>query len=94
VGVSTDASTCPHCGSSLRSIPIPDELGYAQSHHKVCFNNDCSYYREGWAWMQDHYAATASYRYRVDPATGVAFPLPVWSESALTDKIVDEEKKT
>jgi len=44
--------------------------------------------------MQDHYAVTASYRYRIDPATGVAFPLPVWSESALTDKIVDEGEKT
>jgi hypothetical protein len=75
----------------LRATRIPDDLGFAESCHLVCFNNDCSYYREGWAWMQEHYAVGASYRYRVDPGTGAAFPLPVWSETALTDKIVEDE---
>ncbi len=91
---STNESSCPYCGSTLRSLPIPDELGYDQPNHLVCFNNDCSYYLEGWAWMQDHYAVNASYRYRIDPATGTAFPLAVWSETALSDKIVEDSKKT
>lgn len=92
VSASKDSS-CPHCGSTLRLTRIPDELGFADSSHLVCFNNDCSYYREGWAWMQERYAVTASYRYRVDPSTGVAFPLPVWSETAMTDKIIEDKNK-
>jgi hypothetical protein len=44
--------------------------------------------------MQEHYAVNASYRYRVDPSTGTAFPLPVWSETAMTDKIIEDEDKT
>jgi hypothetical protein len=55
----------------------------------ACFNNDCSYYREGWAWMRENYSVNCSYRYRVDPLTGQMSPLPVWSETALTDRIID-----
>jgi len=75
----------------LRSLRLPDDLGFADHNHLVCFNNDCAYYREGWAWMQERYSVNASYRYRLDPSTGAAFPLPVWSETALTDKIIDDE---
>jgi hypothetical protein len=57
----------------------------------VCFNDACSYYVRGWAWMQEHFNVTASYRYRLDPATGESGPLPVWSADALKDQIVPEE---
>lgn len=60
--------------------------------HLVCFNNECSYYREGWEWMREKYRVNVSYRFRVDPATGTASPLAVWSEDALVDRIVDSSK--
>lgn len=39
--------------------------------------------------MRATYNVNTSYRYRVDPLTGVASPLAVWSETALVDRIVD-----
>jgi hypothetical protein len=41
--------------------------------------------------MTETYAVKASYRYRVDPATGAASPLAVWSPDALKDRILDAE---
>ena len=58
----------------------------------VCFNDDCPYYVRGWAWMQEHFNVAVSYRYRLDPATGEAGPLPVWSSEALRDQIASSEE--
>lgn len=82
--------SCPHCSSRLRPFVMPAEGGWGEAVHYACFNNDCSYYVEGWAWMREQYEAKASYRYRVDPETGVASPLAVWSETAILDRIIDE----
>jgi hypothetical protein len=68
---------------------MPDEMGWHGEIHFVCFNNDCSYYREGWDWIMEQYEAKASYRYRLDPATGQASPIGVWSETALLDRIIE-----
>jgi hypothetical protein len=57
---------CPHC-----HIPMIRWGGGGQF---VCFNNRCNYFVRGWAWM-----GMRSYRYRCNPATGEAGPLPVWS---------------
>lgn len=58
----------------------------------VCFNDNCPYFIEGWAWMSMRYGATASYRYRLNPATGETGPLPVWSKNALHDGIIRDEE--
>ena len=83
-------SKCPHCGTLLQAIEFPEAASWGK-HHYACFNDDCSYYREGWEWMWEQYSARASYRYRiVDPETGVDSPLPVWSKDALRNLIVDD----
>ena len=83
---------CPHWGDQLKGFSVPDDTQWVEKVHFVCFNDDCSYYREGWEWMEQQYGAKASYRYRViDPDTGVSAPLAVWSEDALRDRIVDDE---
>lgn len=84
------ARSCPHCGRPLHAFALPDNGGWEESAHDACFNDDCEYFRRGWAWMAERYGVRASYRYRVDPATGMESPLPVWSASALRDRILTD----
>ena len=80
---------CPHCNASLQRIALPDGTGWDGPFHWVCFNDDCPYFKEGWAWMFEQYEVKASYRYRVIPETGEVTPIAVWSETALKDHIVE-----
>ena len=83
---------CPHCSSGLKPFRLPDQGGWNNEIHYACFNNDCPYFQRGWTWMMEQYEAKASYRYRIDPKTGAASPLAVWSETAMLDRIVDSEE--
>jgi hypothetical protein len=82
---------CPHCNATLQPFTLPDAGGWDSDFHLACFNDECSYYRRGWEWMRERYGVSSSYRYRVDPATGVASPIAVWSPDALKSRIVDAE---
>lgn len=85
------AFTCPHCGARLVGVELPLETGWAEHPQWVCFNDECSYFLDGWTWMWDNYRAKASYRFRVvDVESGTTSPLPVWSTTALRDRIVDD----
>jgi hypothetical protein len=86
---SDESHTCPHCGERLRPFELPDGTGWDSPYHLACFNDECSYYREGWDWMMEKYEVKASYRYRVDPDSGKASPIPVWSADALRDRIIE-----
>lgn len=82
---------CPHCAEPLKRFGVPDDTQWGEADQFVCFNDDCSYYQEGWAWMEEQYGSKTSYRYRViDPETGVSAPLAVWSETAMRDRIIDD----
>jgi hypothetical protein len=86
-----DNLTCPHCGERLRPFAVPDGGAWNQPVHWACFNDDCSYYREGWHWMWEQYRAKASYRYRVlDPSGEHHSPLGVWSPTAIRDLIIED----
>ncbi len=87
----TQKPVCPHCQQPLRAFELPDNTGWQESFQLACFNDECPYYTRGWAWMEERYAVKASYRYRVDPTTGHASPLAVWSPTALKDRILDAE---
>lgn len=80
--------TCPHCGSPLRPLQLPDTSGWEHGCDLVCFDDDCPYYVRGWTWMQSRFGVSSSYRYRVNPQTGSASPIGVWSPSALRNLIV------
>jgi len=58
----------------------------------VCFDDACPYYVRGWAWMENQYNVQASYRHRLEPMSGQAGPLPVWSPEALRSSILDAEE--
>ena len=82
---------CPHCGNQLQPFDMPLESGWDSGYHLACFNDECPYYVRGWEHMSAAYERQVSYRYRVDPATGHASPLAVWSPTALRDRILDTE---
>ncbi len=81
---------CPHCGFGLKKWLVPEEASWSEEFFFVCFNDDCSYYKEGWGWMMEQYRQEASYRYMVNPTTGAPSPLPVWSDSATREMIVED----
>jgi hypothetical protein len=85
-----DTATCPHCNARLQPMQMPEEGGWNAITVLVCFDNECPYYRKGWDWMWEQYQVKASYRYRLNPASGKASPLAVWSDSALRDRIIKD----
>jgi hypothetical protein len=87
----TATPRCPHCGSALRPFQLPDNTGWDSPIHFACFDDGCPYFVRGWTWMQERYGVRSSYRYRVDPASGQDSPLPVWSNDAIKDRILDAE---
>ena len=82
--------TCPHCGSRLKRWRVPEGATWSEGFFLVCFDDECSYYLEGCAWMMQEYAQKASYRYALNPTTGGSLALPVWSASAIREMIIDE----
>jgi len=86
-----ETPSCPHCQQSLQPFELPDNTGWQTDFHVVCFNDECSYYRRGWEWMEQRYGVKSSYRFRIDPATGKASPLGVWSPDALRSRILEAE---
>jgi len=82
------APTCVHCGSRLLKWLVPEGSSWSSDHLWVCFNDDCSYYRDGWAWMREQYSQNVSYRYAQDTVSGAATMVPVWSASATRDRII------
>jgi hypothetical protein len=87
----TPKPCCPHCGEPLAPFQLPDNTGWDSPIHFACFNDECPYFRRGWAWMFDNYGVKSSYRYRIDPVSGTDSPLPVWSKDAIKDRILDAE---
>ena len=83
-------TVCPHCKSPLKKWLVPEEATWTEEFFLVCFNNDCSYYQEGWDWMKEQYSQHASYRYALNPTTGGATMIPVWSDSATREMIVED----
>ena len=85
----TQQPLCEHCETELQAFELPDATGYQGDFHLACFNDECPYFIRGWEHMKANFAVNASYRYRVDPTTGKASPLPVWSRDAIKDRIIE-----
>ena len=85
------AAVCPHCGSRLKKWRVPEGTNWNEEFFLVCFNDDCSYYKNGWEWMKSQYNQRASYRYSLIPATGGSTMIPVWSAQATRDMIVEDD---
>jgi len=88
--MSDTVPSCTHCGNQLRRWLVPEGSNWPSERLWVCFNDDCSYYRDGWTWMREQYSQNISYRYACEPETGAATMIPVWSASATRDRIIEE----
>lgn len=84
-------ATCPHCGSRLKKWRVPEGTSWGEEFFLVCFDDECPYYKEGWEWMMSQYHQKASFRYAVNPATDACLPLPVWSDSATREMIIEND---
>ena len=83
---------CPHCGTRLNKWLVPDGASWSEEYFLVCFNDNCSYFKEGWEWMKEQYNQTASYRFMLNPRHGGASPLPVWSAQAMRELILEDDE--
>ena len=86
-------TVCPYCGEQLKKWLVPDGSSWNDEHFFVCFNDDCSYYVNGWEWMKEQYAQRASYRYAYNPGQDARLMIPVWSANATRGMIVDDEEE-
>jgi len=85
--------SCPHCESRLKKWLVPDGASWNEEFFYVCFNDDCSYFKEGWTWMKQEYNQHASYRYTFNPTTGASMQIPVWSDAATREMIVEDTEE-
>ena len=85
--------TCSHCGAHLRRWRVPDGASWDDEYFLVCFNDDCSYYRNGWSWMLEQFGQRASFRFAINPRHGGSMMIPVWSETATREMIMDEAEE-
>ena len=85
--------TCAHCGAKLSKWRVPEDTSWQAEFFYVCFNDECPYYREGWDWMRENFNQNVSYRYALNPETGASLMIPVWSESATREQIINGENR-
>ncbi|MCK5126210.1 MAG: ogr/Delta-like zinc finger family protein [candidate division Zixibacteria bacterium] len=85
-----DPTICPYCGVKMLKWMPPDSSTWGLQAQYVCFNDECSYFIKGWEWMRTQYQQNVSYRHRYDPVINQSGPLPVWSDKAHRDSIVEE----
>lgn len=85
-----EESVCPYCGQPMLKWSPSEFSTWGSEFQYVCFNDECSYYVNGWKWMEERFNVTGSYRHRLDPATGQQGPIAVWSANALRDGIIQE----
>ena len=91
--LASEAPKCKHCGETMLKMSVPPMSQFTSPWLWVCFNDECGYFKRGVDWMKNNYAVNASYRHKVDPFTGEAGPLPVWSPNALRDHIMENDNE-
>jgi hypothetical protein len=87
---------CPHCSEEMSLWEVPpftfsDGLGWGVPYLFLCFNDDCSLYRQGWDHIEENYAHKASYRCMNYPGTDQFELMPVFSSMGGTGQIIDDE---
>ena len=87
---------CPHCNQEMNLWEVPpftfgDGLGWGVPFLYLCFNDNCSLYRQGWDHIEENYAHKASYRCMNYPGTENFELMPVFSGMGGRGQIIDDE---
>ncbi len=87
---------CPHCEQEMTLWEVPpvnfsDGLGWGTPYLFVCFNDDCSSYKQGWEHLQNTMEAPASYRCINEPGQTNFEYMPVFSPVGATGSKLDDE---
>ena len=87
---------CPHCKKEMSMWEVPpvnfsDGLGWGVPYLFLCFNDECSLYKQGWDDLMENYAQTASYRCINYPGTDTFELMPVFSSMGATGQIIDDQ---
>ncbi len=94
--MSQEKPGCPHCGKEMNIWEVPpitfsDGLGWGTPYLFICFNDECSLYKQGWDNIEDNYGHVASYRCMCYPGTTQFECIPVFSPMGATGQIIDEQ---
>ena len=72
-------------------VTFSDGLGWGTPYLFLCFNDDCSLYKQGWENLKENYNQTASYRCMNYPGTDTFELMPVFSPMGATGQIIDDK---
>ena len=94
--ISMEKPLCPHCKKEMSIYEVPpvtfsDGLGWGTPYLFLCFNDDCSLYKQGWENLKKNYNQTASYRCMNYPGTDTFELMPVFSPMGATGQIIDDK---
>ncbi len=79
---------CKYCGKKMAKVLLPPDNDWGVEFLMICMNDECSYYVRGWNWMMEKYNVKASYRYKLDTATGIDGPIPVVTPDDFKNQMV------
>jgi hypothetical protein len=87
---------CPHCNREMSIWEVPpisfsDGLGWCAPYLFVCFNDDCSLYKQGWKHLEENFGQTASYRCMCYRDSDQFECMPVFSPQGATGLIIDNK---
>lgn len=88
--------SCPHCQQEMSLWEVPpmnfsDGLGWGVPYLYVCFNDECSLYKQGWDNMRENYGRNSSYRCMRYPEEDIYECLPVFGPEGGSAQVVDDE---
>ena len=94
--IKMDKPHCPDCNTEMTlwevpSINFSDGLGWGTPYLFVCFNDDCSSYKQGWEHMDETMSTRASYRCYVEPGRDNFEYMPVFSPMGAQGGKLDNE---
>ncbi len=91
-----DKPLCPHCNTDMTLWEVPpinfsDGLGWGTPYLFVCFNDECSSYKNGWDQLGETMEAQASFRCYVEPGQTNFEYMPVFSPMGAQGGKLDDE---